>query len=276
MTKGQEVAKKSKRYNIRVLDRAFRVLDHLSDGVPRTLTGLSKELDISSSTVFRLLATLESHNYVAKDDNSGEYRLGLACLELARAYYEANDIRKNAAPFLEGLRDATSETVHLGILDEMDVVYLEKLPGLHAIGLMSSRVGGRAPAYCTGLGKALLSHINLEEIKAFYRQHGLQSFTERTIVDLDRLGEHLAKVKERGYALDQGEHEGEVRCVAAPIFDISGNVVAAISVSGPAGRLEPLEEETDLIKTTIEVSQNISRRLGYRDAAVLDGRPTNF
>jgi DNA-binding IclR family transcriptional regulator len=274
MTKGQDVAKKSTRYNIRVLDRAFRVLDHLSDGVPRTLTGLSKELGISSSTVFRLLATLESHNYVVKDDNSGEYRLGLACLELARAYYDANDIRKNASPFLEDLRDATSETVHLGILDEMNVVYLEKLPGLHAIGLMSSRVGGRAPAYCTGLGKALLSHINFEEIRAYYQQDGLRSYTERTIVKLDRLGKHLTSVKKRGYALDQGEHEDEVRCVAAPIFDISGNVVAAISVSGPAGRLEPLEEKKDLIRTTIEVSQEISRRLGYRGPEVLDGRPS--
>lgn len=264
------MSQKSKRYNIRVLDRAFRVLDLLSDGVPRTLTAISQGLEISSSTVFRLLATLSQHNYVVKDGNSGEYRLGLACLELARAYYDANDIRKNAAPYLEDLRDATSETVHLGMLDGMDVVYLEKLPGLHAIGLMSSRVGGRAPAYCTGLGKALLAFSSSDEIRAHYEKHGLPAYTGRTIVSLSELEDHLADVKARGYALDQGEHEDEVRCVAAPVFDISGNVVAAISVSGPAGRLEPLKDQQSLIQTTIDVSRKISRRLGYRDPSLRD------
>lgn len=264
------MSQRSNRYNIRVLDRAFRVLDLLSDGVPRTLTGISRELEISNSTVFRLLATLSHHNYVVKDGDSGEYRLGLACLELARAYYDANDIRKNAAPYLEDLRDATSETVHLGMLDGMDVVYLEKLPGLHAIGLMSSRVGGRAPAYCTGLGKALLAYASPYEVRTYYENHGLSVYTSRTIVEVEELGIHLAEVKRRGFALDQGEHEDEVRCVAAPIFDISGEVVAAISVSGPAGRLEPLRDQASLIQTTIEVSRKISRRLGYRDPPTKD------
>lgn len=252
------------RYHIRVLDRAFQVLDLLSDGQSRTLTEISQELHISSSTVFRLLATLTGHNFVQRDVVSGEFSLGLACLELARAYFDGSDLRSNALPDLENLRDRTSETVHLGVIEGMEVVYLEKLHGLHAIGLMSSRVGGRAPAYCTGLGKALLANLDPSQVRTHYGNTGLKAYTERTIVDLDELMAHLAEIKQRGYALDIGEHEDEVRCVAAPVFDIAGNVVGSISVSGPATRLEPLSNQKELINETTEIARRISRRLGYR------------
>jgi IclR family acetate operon transcriptional repressor len=260
------VKEQPNRYRIRVLDRAFRLLGLLSDGNPRTLTAISQDLGMSNSTVFRLLATLEEHGFVQRDGNTGKYRLGLSCLELSRAYYDGNDIRRNALPELEALRDRTSETVHLGVMDNMEVVYLEKLHGHHAIGLMTSRVGGRAPAYCTGLGKAILAHISPEEVRAYYLQRGLKSFTERTIKSVDDLLEHLEEVRRQGYAFDRGEHEHEVRCVAAPIFDISGKPVAAISVSGPAARLEPIDRQQEIIRMTVEAARTISRRLGYRAA----------
>ena len=257
---------KVERYNVRVLDRAFRILSVLSDGKPRTLTELSQEVSLNSSTTFRLLATLSYHNYVERDGQSGEYRLGLACLELARAYHESNDIRRAAMPELETLRDDTTETVHLAVLDKekMEVVYLEKLHGLHAVGLMSSRVGGRSPAYCTGLGKVLLAHTNPESVRAHFEQTGLHRYSEATIQTVDELLSHLEQVRRQGYALDRGEHEPEVRCVAAPIFDISGEVVAAISVSGPAGRMEPLESKRQLIDRTRKAAHTISAKLGYR------------
>lgn len=257
------VKQKEDRYNVRVLDRAIRILWLLSDGKPRTLTELSQEAAMNSSTTFRLLATLAYNNYVERDGRSGAYRLGLACLELARAYHESNDIRRAALPELEMLRDDTKETVHLAVLDTMEVVYLEKLHGLHAIGLMSSRVGGRAPAYCTGVGKVLLAHTDPELIRDHFEMTGLFRYNDTTIQDIDQLLEHLEEVRCQGYALDRGEHEIEVRCVAAPLFDISGKVVAAISVSGPAGRLEPLETKQELIDRTREAARTISARLGY-------------
>lgn len=253
-----------KRYNIRVLDRAIRILSVLSDGKPRTLTELSEEIAINSSTTFRLLATLAYHNYVERDEQSGEYRLGLACLELARAYHAGSYIRRAALPELERLRRDTRETVHLAVLDNMEVFYLEKLHGLHAVGLMISRVGGRAPAYCTGLGKVLLAYTDPELVRAHFEQTGLQRYTDATIRHVDDLMDHLDIVRQRGYALDQGEHEVEIRCVAAPIFDISGEVVAAISVSGTAGRMEPLETNQALIDRTRQAACTISERLGYR------------
>jgi IclR family KDG regulon transcriptional repressor len=255
------------RYNIRAVDRGIQVLSVLSDGKPRTLTELSEEIALNSSTTFRLLATLAYHNYVERDEPTGEYRLGLACLELARAYLVGSDIRQAALPELEKLRDDSTETVHLALLDKMEVVYLEKLHGLHAVGLMTSRVGGRSPAYCTGLGKALLAYTDLEKVSEYFWQAGLHRYTDTTIQTVDELVEHLKQVRGQGYAFDRGEHEAEVRCVAAPIFDLNGQVVAALSVSGPAGRLEPLETKHELIDRTLQAARAISARLGYHSAS---------
>lgn len=253
---------RANRYSVRVLERAIGILLVLSDGKLRTLQEISEEIGLSPSTTYRFLATLTCYRFLEKDALN-RYSLGLACLELSRAYYESNDIRKIALPELEVLRDEVKETVHLAILDDMEVVYLEKIPGLHAIGLMGSRVGGRAPAYCTGLGKVLLAFSDLNEVKSYFKAHPLLPFTERTITNLEALERELAEIRKLGYALDRGEHETEVRCVAAPIFDIHGNVVAALSISGPAGRLENQETQKTLIEKACATAQAISQKLGY-------------
>ena len=254
---------KSNRYNIRVVDRAIKVLNMLADGKPRTLTELSKEIEINSSTTFRLLATLLNHNYVQQDGASGQYTLGIACLELARAFRSSDEIRQVAIPLLEDLRNSTMETVHLAVLDGIEVIYVEKLEGLHAIGLMSSRVGRRAPAHCTGIGKALLANLDPETLSAQLDGAELASFTDNTINDKDELLKHLQKAREVGFAFDHGEHEKDVRCVAAPIFNQTGEAVAAISVSGPKNRLDPIKTNTNLIEETKETARAISMKLGY-------------
>lgn len=254
------------RYNVRSVDRALSILLTLADGKRRSLTELSEDIGISTSTTFRLLASLAQYRFVDREEESGRYRLGIACLELARAYQAGDTIRHAAMPELEALRDRTWETVHLAVLDNMEIVYLDKVQGLHAIGLMSSRVGSRAPAYCTGVGKAMLAHADPQFVRQHFQRVGLKRFTDTTIDSVDVLIEHLALVRECGYALDNGEHEGEVRCVAAPIFDRSGRVIAAISVSGPKGRMEPLESNTELINSVLQAVGRISATLGYRAA----------
>jgi DNA-binding IclR family transcriptional regulator len=251
------------RYNIRVLDRAFRVLSLLSDGKPRTLQELSEGIELSTSTTFRLLATLSYYRYISRDEQTNRYSLWLACLELARGFNESFDLRRIALPDLEALRDEVKETVHLGILDQMEIVYIEKLQGLHAIGLMSSRVGGRSPAYCTGIGKALLAFEKPPVVRKYFRDHPMHRYTDTTIITFSKLDSVLESVRSKGYALDHGEHEAEVRCVAAPIFDINDAVVAALSISGPAARLEPLEQQQDLIQKARQTASDISVKLGY-------------
>lgn len=251
------------RYNIRVLDRAIRLLSLLSDGKSRTPIEISEGIGLSSSTTFRILATLSYYNLIKRDEKTGQYGLGLACLELARAYQDNNDLRQVALPELEALRDEIKETVHLSILDKMEIIYLEKLSGLHAIGIMSSRVGGRSPAYCTGVGKILLAYLNPEQVRTHFIQHGLPGFTDTTITDLDELMHELTEVRRLGYAFDRGEHEHEVRCIATPIFDFNGLAVAALSISGPSARMDPLENNTEMIEKAKETAMRISRQLGY-------------
>lgn len=254
---------KNTRYNIRVVDRTLNLLKLLSDGNPRTLTEISREISISSSTVFRILSTLSSHNFIQKDEKNGEYKLGLAFLEMAGAFFKSVDVRQQALPELEKIRDLTSETIHLGILDQMEVVYLEKFHGLHAIGLMSSRIGGRAPAYCTGLGKVMLAYQDQENVRAYFEARGMKEFTVKTITDVDALIDHLVQIRDQGFSIDDGEHENGVRCVAAPIFDFTGNVVAAISLSGPSERLDPIAQNQKLIEWIREAGAEISKKMGY-------------
>jgi len=250
------------RYNIRALDRAFRILTLLSDGRIRSLQQLSGETHLSASTTFRQLATLASYGFVQRDEQTSQYALGSACLELARAYYEGNDLRRLALPELERLRNDTRETVHLAILDRMEIVYIEKIQGLHPIGLMGSRVGGRAPAYCTGVGKVLLAHKAPAVIRQNFIRRKLRRFTDETITSYAALVSELASIQRQGYALDHGEHELQVRCVATPIFDMKGEVVAALSISGPADRMEPIERNRDMIENAKRTARNISVMLG--------------
>lgn len=254
------------RYNIRVLDRAIRILTLLSDGKPRTTQEISEGIELSSSTTFRLLSTLIFNNYVRRDEQSNLYYLGLSCLELAHAYQESNDVRRIALPELETLRDDLKETVHLVVIDRMQIVYLEKLSGLHAIGIMSSRVGARSPAYCTGVGKVLLAYQNQEQVKQYFTTHEMRQYTDTTITDIEILLEHLRTIRKAGFGFDFGEHEHEVRCVAVPIFDIRGKAVAALSVSGPAARMDPVEDNKELIERARQTALNISRKLGYNPA----------
>jgi DNA-binding IclR family transcriptional regulator len=145
----------------------------------------------------------------------------------------------------------------------MEVIYIEKLPGLHAIGLMSSRVGGRSPMHCTGLGKMFLANMKPDQVLSYVDKYGLSRFTDTTITSLEDLITHLEQIRQQGYAFDQGEHEPDVRCIAAPIFNSDGQAIAALSVSGPAIRLDPLEKQTDLILQTKLTALNISRQMGY-------------
>lgn len=251
------------RYNIRVLDRALRILSLLADGRPRTLAEISESIELNSSTTFRLLSTLNYYRYLKRSELTGQYQLGLACLELAQGFTSGDNLREVALPELEALRDETKETVHLVVLDRMQVVYIEKIPGLHAIGLMSSGVGRHAPAYCTGVGKVLLAYQKEEQVREYYQLKGFHRFTSTTITDMNAMLEQLGLIRTQGYALDQGEHEDEVRCVATPIFNKDGKAVAAISISGPALRLDPIAENQPMIEKARETALRISKQLGY-------------
>jgi IclR family acetate operon transcriptional repressor len=251
------------RYHIRSVDRALTLLDtFLVHEGELSVSEISKAVKLGPSTVFRMLLTLEKHGFVEQVRPSGKYRLGTTCLELGSRFLKSNDLRDRTIDILERLRNEFGETVHLTILQDNQVIYLEKLAGLHPIGLMSSRVGDRNPAHCTGVGKALLAYLPDEDLRSRYPGQKLARFTEHTITDWRVLRGELDRVRSLGYAVDDEEHEPGVKCVAVPTFNHKG-IVAAMSVSGPVERMDEHIARDHLIPTLQKAGEEVSVRLGW-------------
>jgi IclR family transcriptional regulator, KDG regulon repressor len=253
----------TRNYQVRSVQRALTLLrTFLAHDGELSAAELSKETGLDPSTVFRLLVTLDAQGFVEINHATAKYRPGVVLLELGSRFLKNNDIRSRSIGYLERLRDEFGETVHLTILDGNEVVYLEKLAGLHPIGFMSSRVGDRNPAHCTGVGKALLAYLSDEELTRRYPGGRLKRYTDHTITDFEELRAELALVRGRGYAIDLEEHEVGVKCIAVPTFDHK-EIPAAVSVSGPVDRMDHHIASADLINTLMDVAAQISEQMGW-------------
>jgi DNA-binding IclR family transcriptional regulator len=171
-------------------------------------------------------------------------------------------LAERARPHLERLAAAAGETAHLCILDDGEVLYLEKVEPTRTVRVPSS-VGQRNPAHCTAVGKALLAHLPEAEVDVVIRRRGLKSFTPNTITSPTLLKRELKAVRERGYAVDDEEIDEGLRCIGAPVRDASGRVVASMSIAGPAfrigkGKIPPLAN------LVMSVADRLSREIGYR------------
>jgi DNA-binding IclR family transcriptional regulator len=256
------LSKKEPTYPLKALDKSIAILEILSqENSPLSIAELSERLGIYPSTIHRILDTLRYWGYVEQDPDTQRYQLGLKALELGMAKLQGMELVKEVSPYLKELREQSNETVHLAILDEGEVLYLAKEESSQSIRMVS-RVGRRLPAHCTGLGKVLLAHLDEEEQEKIIKEKGLCRFTESTITDKKKLREELSKIRHQGFAEDGGEHEKDVHCVAAPIKDHRGEVIAAISVSLPAFRMNT-SKKRKLKETLIQMGENISKRLGY-------------
>ena len=249
-------------YPIKVLDKTFSILDillHYDSSMH--ITEISEKLGLYPSTTHRILDTLKHWGYVEQDPKSQKYRLGLKLLELGMAKLHQMDLVKEATPYLKELVNQCNETVHLGVLEEGEVLYLAKEESSQTIRMISY-VGKRAPLHCTALGKALLAYLSKEERKKILGEEVLPRLTGNTITDKGELEKELSRVREQGFALDREENEKDVRCIAAPIWDYQGKVIAAISISSPIFRTDK-KEQNNLKEALIETSEKISKRLGY-------------
>jgi len=223
---------------------------------------LSAQLDLHKSTLYRLLEAMRSHGLVELDGTTGKYYPGLKLFELGMLAVERLDVGKSAIPALERLVEKTGETAHLCVLDGYEVVYVAKVESKQTLR-MPSNVGHRNPAYCTGVGKAILAQMSEEEIQAYLAQTSLQAFTKKTIVLPAELKRQLKEVQARGYSLDDEEISEGLRCVGAAVRDHNGQVVAAISIAGPTLRLTK-NKISELAVYVKEAANSISEQLGYR------------
>ncbi|SFJ41179.1 transcriptional regulator, IclR family [Streptosporangium canum] len=228
------------------VDRALLILQEIgkhSRGV--TLDELATRLGLPKSSLHRLLSALKHRGFAAQPEPSGPYFLGTEMLATAFRFYETMDLRTIIHPLLLRLSNEFSETVHMAMLDGAEVVYLDKVEAVRSI-TMTSVVGGRNAAHCTGVGKALLAwtYPTDEAIRAWAERYGpLTARTRSTITNPAKLAAHLAQIRERGYALDLEENEPGVRCVAAPVFMGKTAPVAAVSVTALKDRMPPARTE---------------------------------
>jgi DNA-binding IclR family transcriptional regulator len=252
-------------YSIQALQRGIKVLDALLEArAPLSLQQICAHTGLPKSTAFRIIVNLLQGQYLVETEQG--YWLGLKMLRFGALVEEKLDLVQQARPFLLQLRDQVNETTHLAVLDDdLRVVYLEKLSTQHAVGLMISQVGITAPMHCTALGKAMVAFRPEDEICDWICTHGLEAVTEATITDKDAFLQELREIRSRGYAVDNGEYEVSVRCVAAPIRDRTGTVIAAVSISGPGTRIPNPLIGSSMAMQVVETASHISQALGYLD-----------
>ncbi len=263
MTKEDLSARESR--HVQSLERALTILEVMAkSGSPATVTGLAEKTGLKVSTVHRLLATLSYRGYVEQEADSSKYRLGLKMLEIANAVFSSSDIRSIVRPFLEELVERCNETANLSVLDDREIVYIDQVESHNLIIVkMFAQVGNRGPVHCTASGKVLLAYLPGDSLKYVLQNIELKKYTGETITDPDGLKKELARIRQDGYAVDFGELEENVRCVAAPVFNYEGKTAASISVSGPSSRITSYYLKNELAEIVKEVAGRASTRMGY-------------
>jgi DNA-binding IclR family transcriptional regulator len=246
--------------NLRSVTRALRSLELIGEAGELGVSELGRRLGVHKATASRLAATLAEHGFVDRDPVTERYRLGFALVALAGSAMVNLDLVRTARPVLEELAERTRETVNLGAWSGDAVVYLDQVTGARSI-VSVSWVGRRTSLHDTSNGKVLLAYGQDADVDRVLAGP-LERRTPNTIVDADELREHLAVVRERGWAQTLEELEEGLNAVAAPVRDADGTVVAALSVSGPAFRMRSVDLPR-VARLAVDAGSAVSQRLGY-------------
>jgi len=252
-------------YSIQTVSNALRVLEAFHEEQEIGVSDLSRRLDLHKNNIFRLLATLEESGYIEQSASSERYRLGARCLELGRAFARGNTLLQCSRQTLGELARTTGESAHMAVMQNYEVVHLDAEQP-NALVVTASRVGQRLPLHCTALGKVLLGCADDGTRERFDREvvtpKGLTRETQATIVDRDKLFEHLSSVSIQGSAIDVEECAEGLCCAAAPVYGADGRLVAALSVSGPCFRLDEDALLREVVPVVMDAADQLSRRLG--------------
>ena len=247
---------------VQSVERALSILETLSEyenGLG--ITEISNKVELHKSTVHRLLATLIAKGYVKQNQGNNNYILTMKLFELGNKKIEKMNIANVSRSYLQSLVNETNEVVHLVIREGNEIVYISKVESQNIIR-MHSRIGSRKPAYCTAVGKAMLAYLPEEEVRSIWDSSKIEKITEYTVTDFQQFSKALKEIKQSGYAREEQENETGIRCVAAAIFDYTGEVCGAISISGSI--ISYTEEKKEkFAKLVMEYALKISRELGY-------------
>jgi len=217
---------------------------------------------LNVSTVHRIASTLVKRGYLNQQQRGEKYSLSPKLLQFSNIMRKWIKIRDVSLPFLYKLNKIIDENVNLAILNADGAIFIESIESGHYLRTFP-QLGAKEPLHCTGVGKVFLAHMRDEELERFLNEKGLPRYTENTITDVSKLKQELSIIKREGTAVDNEEFESGVKCVASPIKNVDGNVVAAVSISGPSTRLssERVQELKSLVKScTLEISQAIGHK----------------
>ena len=261
-TDGTGDRSRRERTGVQSVERTLDILESLVEfGSEVGLVEISQAVNLPLATVHRLLGTLIQRGYVKQNQHNRKYALGFRALQMGHDMRQRFSLRLEARPFLQRLVQSAGESANLAVLDDGDVVYIDQAQSSRILR-MFTQVGNRLPAHSTGSGKALLAYLPSDAVDGILRRSGMAGRTSRTITDIHRFHDELAKTRERGYALDDEEQEEGVRCLAVPVRDGSSQVVASLSISGPVTRLSD-DHVRDVIPELIDCGAKLSTRLGY-------------
>jgi IclR family transcriptional regulator, KDG regulon repressor len=262
-TRSKSSATGIKREQVTSVDRALTILELLAGkNQGMSTSDLSRRVHIPKSSMSYLLRTLVARGYVRRDAETGHHTLGIRLLSLGGQAMQGLELRDIAMPHLRHVVERTQLDTHLAILDHGDAVYVERIESPGFIK-MATWIGRRMVPHVTGVGKALICCHERAAVEKIIAIHPLRPITPNTITTLSRLMVELEKTRQRGYAIDDEEHEARVRCVAAPVFAATGEVVAAIGVSGTVGQIsdDAIPKIGNLIRST---ALKFSAQLGAR------------
>ena len=252
-----------KTHSVPAVQRALSLLEVLAksrNGL--SLAQLARMLRTPRSSTHRLLLTLERPGFLVRNAQTHRYMFGLKLFSLASMALPKTQLREEAAPFLHSLMERTRLTVHLAVMEGNQGVIVGKIepPGLLRI---ATWVGKFVDLHCTGVGKAILAYLSEEALNNLAREQGLPRYNSGTITSLRKLKVALAVVRDLGYAFENEEAEYGFRCVGAPIFGFTGDVLAAVSVAGSANQI-PIAKVPRLARHVMQTAFAISRRLEMR------------
>ena len=221
---------------------------------------IARTLALPKSSVSALVCTLAEDGLLRRMP-SGRYRLGWNILSLSQALIETTEFRTEAHTTMQRLVARFGETVHLAVLEQGQVVYIDKLQGTRAVLVSITGIGVRLPAHCSAVGKCILAHLPQEKVLALLQSQGMPALTPNTITDIDKLLAELEQVRTQNYAYDQEEAVVDLCCVAAPIRDYTGEVIAAMSLSVPAYRFYSNRDQYRM--AIVAATRNVSENLGW-------------
>ena len=257
------VKDEKERYNANALVRGLEILKLFSEERPTlSLVEISKELDVSRTVPFRLLYTLQTLGYLHQDEHTKRYSLTPKVLELGFAYLSTLKLPEIAQPYLEKLRDETGASCHLSILDGHEVVYVGSAP-VRGVSAVNVNIGLRLPAHAIANGKVQLAYQPQDQLNQILFGSNLKPYTERTQTDYLEFQQELAVIREKGYAITKGEFHHGIQSVAAPVFERTGNVMAALNIVATEKTFNSEFIEKVALPKVLEVSKLLSGYMGY-------------